>query len=307
MGHLDASAADSIETGRSLGLSFFEAERFSLFHPRIYEDQEHAVYVNENVDFAVIWPRPRANYETYVPRSQKLGVKDPKLQQQYLDARLERVKRLLGQASVTSPRSLLEVGASDGTFLERLRAGLPGADCAGVEPSAPHRTLARERGFSMFESVDEVPGRRFDLVCMFHVFEHFEHPIRELAKLQTVLAPGGVFMIEIPALTDPLVSLYRLPEFKDFYFQSQHPFVYSLASLRRLLEAADQRILGTSCMQRYGLANHLHWLQQRRPGRDDALEAIGAALDPSYRRHLEDSARTDTVFACFAPAAHATP
>jgi SAM-dependent methyltransferase len=296
-----ASPPERVETGGSLGLSFFQTERFTLFHPRIHEDSAHVVYRNETGDFAVISPRPRIDYEHYVPRSQKLGLKDPKVQDRYLDERLTRVRWLLEQAGVKEPTSLLEVGASDGTFLGRLRQALPRTSCSGVEPSGHHRTAARERGLTVFESLEALAPRTFDVVCMFHVFEHFEHPLEELARLQKALAPGGVFVIEIPSLSDPLVSLYNLQEFKDFYFQAQHPFVYSLPSVGRLLEGAGLHILATSGLQRYGLANHLHWLKERRPGRDDELDRLGAAIDPVYRRYVEESGRTDTLFVCFAP------
>jgi SAM-dependent methyltransferase len=293
---------DQRATGRSLGLSFFEDERFAPFHPRIYEDTEHAVFINERADFALISPRPKFDYERYTPRTEKLGLKDAKVDRRYLDARLVRLREFLQGTGVGEPESLLEIGANDGAFLAHLRDAFPRTACTGVEPSAPHRGVAQERGLAMFASLEEVAPRKFPLVCMFHVFEHFENPVAEVAKMQAALAPGGIFVIEIPSLTDPLVSLYDIAAFKDFYFQAQHPFVYSLPSVRRLLEASGQRILGTSCLQRYGLGNHLQWLKHHRPGRDEALERVAAAVEPAYTRHLEAEGRTDTVFVCFGPA-----
>ncbi len=297
------SSLEGSFTGRSLGLSFFEDEVFTRFHNRIYEDATHAVYLNEGRDFAVIHPRPRVDYRSYVPRSKKLGVKDPKVQERYLNRRFECLQTLVSTHCQRPPATVLEVGASDGTFLGKLVEGMPGAACSGVEPSAPHRSEALARSLNMTAGVEDLGSRKFDLICLFHVFEHFEDPFAELEKLAGLLTGDGVLVIEIPALSDPLLSLYAIEEFKDFYFQAQHPFIYSATSIRRLLESAGQRILGSQGMQRYGLANHLNWLATRRPGAGEVFADLAKALDPQYREYLESNGTTDTLFVCFAPAA----
>jgi SAM-dependent methyltransferase len=289
-------------TGRELGLNFFQDEPFGCVHPRIYESREHAVFMNEAKDFAAIYPRPRVDYGSYVPRSQKFGVKDPKVNDQYMQARLGRLRQLISQNGSAERRTLLEIGASDGTFLERVRDGLPHTECSGVEPSAPHRAAAAERGLAIAPAIEEFARQKFDVICMFHVFEHFEDPVDQVARMQPLLNEGGLFVIEIPVLTDPLLSFYRLDEFKDFYFQAQHPFVYSSRSIRRLLESAGQRVLDSKPLQRYGLGNHLGWLRERQPGRAAPFEELAAALDGPYRQYFEDSGLADTLFVSFAPA-----
>ena len=102
-------------------------------------------------------------------------------------------------------------------------------------------------------------------------------------------------MIEIPVLTDPLLKLYELQEFSDFYFQPQHPYVYSASSLEKVLLNNGYKICATKPFQRYGLENHLSWLKNRRPGGDPGLAEVVDGLDKLYCENLENIGITDSV------------
>lgn len=196
--------------------------------------------------------------------------------------------------------SVLEVGASSGSFLTALREVGHASDAlAAVEPSAAHRSfLAEELGIATFAELADVPAaRRFDVVCMFHVFEHVADPGAFLQLVRDHLAPNGALIIEVPSRTDPLLALYHLDTFKDFYFQPMHPVVYSPAALARVLAEhgySDVRILP---YQRYGLANHLGWLQTGKPGGTLEGDRVTPDMDARYRRTLERVELTDTIFA----------
>lgn len=236
------------KTGAQLGLPFFQNELFHEFHPRIYEGDEWKVFINERNDFATIYPKPEVDYSVYLPRSQKLGAKDPKLQALYLQSRIDKIKLFLREKNLI-PASILEIGANDGTFLKLLSDEFPEAQCCGVEPSEPHRKLALEKGLKVYQGIIDCSERSFDIVCMFHTFEHFTDPIATLRDMHHFLSDKGIFIIEIPSLTDPLLSVYEIAAFKDFYFQAQHPFIYSPTALSRLLGGRDM-LRSRSCRYR---------------------------------------------------------
>lgn len=134
-------------------------------------------------------------------------------------------------------------------------------------------------------------------MCFFHVFEHIADPAGFSSSCAKVLKPKGRVIIEVPSLDDPLRTLYQVKEYEDFYFQAQHPYVYSPRSLRRLLEHNRFRILSCFGHQRYGLENHLTWLAKRRPGGDEALREIFSSLNDQYRGRLEAGGHADVVIA----------
>jgi len=93
-----------------------------------------------------------------------------------------------------------------------------------------------------------------------------------------------------------LLSLYGSTAYRDFYFQRQHPFVYSAASLRRVLghEGYTAEMIP---YQRYGLENHLGWLTAGKPGGNAQFRALFAGGEAGYTAAPEGRGRTDTVFA----------
>ena len=285
-------------TGAQLDLPFFKKEIFHEFHPRIYGGSGNKAYINEQKDFVAIYPTPRVDYSHYVLRSEVLGLKNPKTTEDYLENRAKKTISFLDKKN-HKELSLLEVGASDGACLDLISRHLPKADCAGVEPSKPHRDLAEKRGLKVYEKIEDLNEKKFDVICMYHTFEHFLDPVKEMKKISRALLEGGVFIIEIPSLTEPLISLYGLDAFKDFYFQVQHPFVYSPSSLSRLLNGMGYKNIKFSPFQRYGLANHMNWLKNNKPGVMQDIQQQFNSVDSQYKSRLEELGLTDTLFACF--------
>jgi SAM-dependent methyltransferase len=137
--------------------------------------------------------------------------------------------------------------------------------------------------------------RRFDLVCFFHVLEHIADPAVFLASCLKTMKANGKIIIEVPSLDDPLRKLYQIKEYEQFYFQAQHPYVYSPKSLSRLLRTNGFNVVACLGHQRYGLENHLTWLAKRQPGGDETFRRMFSSVDAGYRKQLEISGFTDAV------------
>lgn len=270
------------------------AESFSLFKHGIYDDSAIDVYTNAARDFAFLAPPPVMDYRDYKPRHQTLGLSDYKKTRGVIESRFAKIRKTFGEAA-----SVLEVGAADGSFLAYLKTHHPGMLLAAIEPDeSTHEARNAIAGLKQYATLDAgaAAGLMVDVICLFHVFEHLTDPASWLAAAKRVLAPGGRIVIEVPSLDDPLLSLYKSSAYRDFYFQRQHPFVYSAASLRRVLEhngfAAD-----VIPYQRYGLENHLTWLVDGRPGGGAELRTIFADCEAGYTTALEGRGITDSVFA----------
>ncbi|MFQ5699988.1 MAG: class I SAM-dependent methyltransferase [Myxococcota bacterium] len=268
-------------------------EPFTRLRRGIYDADEIEVYLNDKRDFAFLHPRPEVDYRAYRPRVEALGLRSYKRARPVIERRFEKIRDVF-----RGIRSVLEIGAADGEFLAHVASIHPDLELASLEVDQNTRS-ARDAlaGLAQFPSFDAIrqAGARFDRVCMFHVLEHIRDPAPFLARCTEALTPEGRLVIEVPSLSDPLLSVYHSAPYEQFYFQRQHPYVYSAGSLVRLLEACGLRPEAPIAHQRYGLENHLQWLAAGQPGGSAELRALFADADASYLRCLEESGHTDAV------------
>jgi SAM-dependent methyltransferase len=91
------------------------------------------------------------------------------------------------------------VGCGDGLFFEKLQRFGPvegvEMDPTGVAPDGPWIDRIHVRPF------DETfqPGKRYALVLMLDVLEHFADPVRALRRAVELLGDGGAILITVPA------------------------------------------------------------------------------------------------------------
>ena len=193
--------------------------------------------------------------------------------------------------------SVLEVGCSSGFMLFPLIE--QGYGCTGVEPSGVFGEHLRARGLSVYGSLDRLPPRgdrdRFDIVMHFFVLEHIAQARAFLEQQLTLLRPGGKIIFEIPNAADPLYSVYDVPAFERFYWSVAHPWYFSEASLRYLLDQVG-RPYEIKRDQRYDLSNHMVWARDGRPGGMGRFtDVLGRELEERYKEGLIRSGRCDTL------------
>jgi SAM-dependent methyltransferase len=95
--------------------------------------------------------------------------------------------------------SILDVGCGDGLFFDALRRFGPvegiEMDPAGVRRDGPHADRIRMGPFdASFQ-----PGKRFALVLMLDVLEHFPDPVAALRCAFELLESGGTLLVTVPA------------------------------------------------------------------------------------------------------------
>lgn len=143
-------------------------------------------------------------------------------------------------------RRLLDVGCANGFFLHEARRA--GYHTMGIEPSAAMAAFAREDlGLDVRGGrVDEVDlgEAKFDVITMTDAFEYLPSPLRDLKRLGTHLAPGGVLFLKVPngdyfALRHRFETrLGRAPDAGGAFTPSLRVAHYTLASLPALLSEA---------------------------------------------------------------------
>jgi hypothetical protein len=272
-----------------------DGDNYKLLRRGISDDPIINVYTNDNGDFAFLHPMQAVDYAAYIPRVHSLGLQAYKKTLDGLERRLKKISPVL-----SSVNSILEIGAADAAFLAMVHEQFPGLDCYSVEPDQNTRA-ARDAmpWLKQASNISEVigAGTNTDIVAMFHVFEHLEETQEFLANVKRVLTPNGFMLIEVPSLTDPLLSLYASPAYQSFYFQRQHPFVFSPPSLERVLAANGFAVERFIPHQRYGMENHLQWLTSASPGGNQHFLELFSNIDEGYRLSLEQAGTTDSIIA----------
>lgn len=281
----------------------FRNDDFKLLRTGIYDEPLTHVYVNAAGDFAYLDPAPHLDYTNYTSRREKLKseiasgetvtTKTTDSNTRKYRERYDKIEHHFAAGMV-----VLEIGANDAGFLAYVHGKVPSLALSCVEPDE-NSAMARD-GYgwlTQWDSLNQVVKQSLDIVMAFHVLEHIHEPGEFLNSCRRVLKPDGLLIFEVPALTDPLLSLYRLKDYEDFYFQRQHPYYYTSQSLRRLFSAHDFDVREVIPFQRYGLENHLHWLREAKPGGNDVYGTVFHGVDKAYRTALETSAHFDTAIA----------
>ncbi len=116
-------------------------------------------------------------------------------------------ERLQSLSTMTNGRRLLDVGCGSGHFLQYATQE-HGYDGKGIEPSSLACKVAAKRGLDVFhgslDSYIESHKEQFDIIVSKNVLEHVLDPVRNMAWMKQLLAPGGVIYVEVPNDFNPV-------------------------------------------------------------------------------------------------------
>jgi 2-polyprenyl-3-methyl-5-hydroxy-6-metoxy-1,4-benzoquinol methylase len=143
------------------------------------------------------------------------------------------------------PARVLDFGCGLGDLLRQATARGYRAD--GFEVSDYGRTFAREKGFTVFGSHDEIPSDTYDIVVAVEVIEHLFRPSASFRVIQRVLRPGGVLLYTTFNI-DRFLIRFRLGLAKDhgYIVPEGHINFFSHSTAQRFFENAGFRGLAPS-------------------------------------------------------------
>jgi SAM-dependent methyltransferase len=133
------------------------------------------------------------------------------------------------------PSRILDIGCGNGLFFDELSSF---GQVWGIEPDAglvsdqgPWRSRIQIRPFdNTFAPAD---GKPFDWILMLDVLEHIQDDRAAAAHVRTLLAPGGAFLLTVPALT----LLWSQHDVANLHYRR-----YTKKGLRFVLEGAGMQI-----------------------------------------------------------------
>jgi len=190
----------------------------------------------------------------------------------------------------------LDIGTGCGGILDAL-SPLASQTCA-VEPQKIARESLKKLGYDVYPRIEDAIENNFDIVTLFHVFEHFTNPLQDLKLISQKMADQGKIIIEVPHARDFLMSFLEHDSFKKFTFWSEHLILHTRQSLTTFLEKAGFKDIVITTCQRYPLANHLLWLSENKPGGHKKWNFLRTPdLDSAYSSMLSQLDKNDTIIA----------
>ena len=166
----------------------------------------------------------------------------------------------------------------------------------GVEPQDDINKMLN-KNHKVFKDISEI-NEKYDIISLFHVYEHLIDPLNTLLKINKILNDNGKIIIEVPHANDALISLYNLKSFKDFTFWSEHLILHTKESLNKFLLESGFKNIQIHGYQRYPISNHVVWIRDGAPGGHNTYtEFNNEKLNNSYNNFLLESNMTDTLIA----------
>jgi len=234
----------------------------------------------------------------------------------YQRIRKERISPYLKQDS-----RVLDVGSGPGYFLEEIQDKV--AKVSAIEKNTNERSFVNENlNIDCYKDCSSIKGN-FDVIVLNQILEHIYDPISFLKELKTVLAENGVFVIEVPSVKNPLVSLYKNNSFANFWFQEPHLWYFSEKTLKIFLEKAFGAgfVQSVNTFQESSFINHYNWAFHNKKSKSsaqvttnsfpfidindsplhDQLEKIFVEFNIKYKNLLQDSGYGDVMLVVVKP------
>jgi SAM-dependent methyltransferase len=211
--------------------------------------------------------------------------------------------------AVPAGASVLEVGASAGGFLSHIQDDY---DVFATEWNPDDVEFLKEHEMQVDDRdlPDVFPGKKFTAVVARQVLEHQTDPVEFLEQCKDKLIGGGWLFLELPNVNNALASVYGLPEYLNWYYQTPHITYWEPEGVGSLLSALgfEAKI---APVQRFGLLQAASWITRRADHHEvgnvppkvvrrqhplaAVLNRLWAELDRKYRIAMTTFGTTDQM------------
>jgi SAM-dependent methyltransferase len=208
----------------------------------------------------------------------------------FQDGRARRVSRLVGHEG---SRRILDVGCGNGGFLMQMKRR--GFEVEGTEWTAdaaariPHAADFPIHVGDLIEM--NLSPQSFDAVTLWHVFEHLRQPRETLARIHSLLKPGGVLLMSMPNVESAQAQRYGTHWFH--HDPPRHLFGFGPHSITLLLENSGFRVerLGTWSFEQNPFGGIQSRLNERGFSRDRLYSQLKGLSRERFRTRLADFTR----------------
>jgi len=184
--------------------------------------------------------------------------------------RFERIKQLVCNKNV------LDFGCGAGGLMRLIKPLCKSV--IGIEKTASFVEKLKSENYDIRTDLSDI-DELADILFSFHVFEHVPNPVQMLKDCLSKLKPGGQLYIEVPNRNDALLALFDVPEYQDFYYFKSHLQYFDRKSLASVFDQAGVAEYTITGHNRFGLDNHLYWLNKGKPGGHTKWNFLSSAND----------------------------
>ncbi len=130
----------------------------------------------------------------------------------------------------TEKKTLLDIGAGTGDFL--MQAKTKGWEVTGIEPNENAIANATKKGIALHTSLEKITNQKFDVITLWHVFEHLPNLENQIEQITSLLKPNGVLVIAVPNYKSYDAAYYK--EFWAAYDVPRHLWHFSKEGIAQL-------------------------------------------------------------------------
>jgi len=190
-------------------------------------------------------------------------------------------------------KKVLDFGSGNAGFLKLAKNTAKTA--VGLEIDETFNEYFEQNNIEIIRNLQDT-NEKFDIITMFHVLEHLQNPKEILKEVSEKLNPNGEIIIEVPSSNDALLKVYNNKGFKNFTYWGCHLYLFNEKTLKKLFADSAFKINYIKHIQRYGIANHLHWILKNKPNGHNLWKAIDSKLlNKAYEAILSFFKITDTI------------
>ena len=199
--------------------------------------EEFNLVLDPELDLLVTTPKPDpeklSSYyksENYISHTDSKNSFTDKLYQQIKKIMLKKKLNWI-QPYFPEKGKLLDIGAGTGEFL--LQAKKQGWKVKGIEPDENARLLAKKKGIKLVSDSANFKAEKFDVITMWHVFEHVYDLKNQIIELEQLLKKNGLLIIAVPNYKSYDASYYK--QFWAAFDVPRHLWHFSHKSFKQLL------------------------------------------------------------------------
>jgi 2-polyprenyl-3-methyl-5-hydroxy-6-metoxy-1,4-benzoquinol methylase len=208
------------------------------------------------------------------------------------------IRRFKSIEELIKGSEILDFGCGRGGFIEL--SNKISKRSVGLEINKVNRERINNIGFQCVKKLSELKEDKFDIITLYHVFEHLNDPINILIELQKYLKDDGTIIIEVPHARDMLLETFNLESFKKFTLWSEHLILHTRESLEAFAAHSGLYAKSIEGLQRYKISNHFNWLLNGQPsGHEFFTKLNDDNFHQHYSRLLNDINQTDTLIGFF--------
>ena len=151
--------------------------------------------------------------------------------------RADVINQLLTNIEIPSPKSIVDVGAGYGIFLDEIRKYGLFEEVIAVEPNKDLAKCCREKNIVVIEdNVEDILDDQLkaSVICSFEVFEHLYDTDEFVLSMKKLLKPGGILLFT--TLTISGFDLLVLGEKSKSISPPHHINFLSIEGIRNLIE-----------------------------------------------------------------------